>query len=397
MSVWKQTLVSLFILLVAGGLWVRFFPGADALLDKWGLDWAVAAVVVQEQPAAGVEPQGMAAAGSDIPTVVASSIGQATINDRLTAIGTGRALSSVSVTPFSAGRLVEVVVESGARVEAGDVIARLDQEVEEIAVDRARIALEDARSRLERIATLRSSNTASAVQVTEAELNVSNAELELRNAQLALERRAIRAPISGIVGILPVSAGNYVVSSTEIATIDDRSQIVVDFWVPERFASMVAVGQEVSASSVARPSDLFSGEIAALDNRIDSDSRTLRIQARIENPSDTLRAGMSFQVTMNFPGDTYPTVDPLAIQWSAEGAFVWIVDDGKARRALVRIIQRNTDNVLVAGDLGVDGAVVTEGIHSVREGAEIRLARRGDEGRLETQEGGPADTALTGT
>src|SRR5690606_4391567 len=154
---------------------------------------------------------------------VASSIGQATINDRLTAIGTGRALSSVSVTPFSAGRLVEVVVESGARVEAGDVIARLDQEVEEIAVERARIGLEDARASLERIGTLAATNTASPVQVTEAELTGSNAALDLRNSQPALERRAIRAAISGIVGILPVSACNYVVSSTEIATIGDRS------------------------------------------------------------------------------------------------------------------------------------------------------------------------------
>ena len=80
-------------------------------------------------------------------------------------------------------------------------------------------------------------------------------------------------------------------------------------------------------------------------------SRTLRVQASIHNADDTLRAGMSFQVAMKFPGDTYPAVNPLAIQWGTDGAFVWAIKDGKAKRTPVRIIQRNTETVLVEGDL----------------------------------------------
>lgn len=374
MSFWKQLIASLIVIAVAVGLWLRFFPGAPEMLESWGMEWAMAAVPVRPDPQAEAR-QARGGFGQQPALVVASRIETATINDRLSAIGTGRATSSVSVTPFASGRLTELSVESGSRVEAGDPIARLDAEAEEIALDRARAALDDAEARLERIRALRNTNTATAVQLNEAELAVTNARLAVRDADLTLQRRTVVAPISGIVGILPVSAGNYVTSQTEIATIDDRSRIVIDFWVPERFAGMIAVGDSVSAASVARPDDNFDGIVSAIDNRIDAQSRTLRIQASITNDDDTLRAGMSFQVTMTFPGDSYPAVDPLAIQWGTDGAFVWLVEDGKARRAPVTIIQRNTDSVLVAGDFGEAGAVVTEGIHAVREGEEVRLVR----------------------
>lgn len=380
MSLWRQLLLTLVVLAVAAGLWARYFPGAPETLSRWGLDWAVAAVSEQQPTAAQRGSEGRRGAGfGGTPLVVASEIATATINDRLSAIGTGRALSTVSVTPFANGRLVELMMEAGSRVEAGTVIARLDSDSEEISRDRARIALEDARARLERMTALRSSNAATSVQVNEAQLAVSNAELELRNAELAFERRSIVAPISGVVGILPVSVGNAVTTTTEIATIDDRSGIVIDFWVPERFASMIAVGQPVGATSVARASERFRGVVSAVDNRVDAESRTLRVQARIDNPRDVLRAGMSFQVSMSFPGDTFPAVDPLAIQWGTDGAFVWVIEDGRARRTPVRIVQRNTDSVLISGELDSGGAVVTEGIHAVREGQELRVVRRGEE------------------
>ena len=114
--------------------------------------------------------------------------------------------------------------------------------------------------------------------------------------------------------------------------------------------------------------------VSAVDNRIDEKSRTMRVQASIANADDSLRAGMSFQVTMTFPGDTYPAVSPLAIQWGADGAFIWAVDDGKAKRVPVRIIQRNTENVLVDADIATGTLVVTEGVQSVREGGNVRIA-----------------------
>lgn len=381
-AVWKQIIVVLVILAIAAGAWIRFFPGATELLAEWGIEgvpFAVARAPDDAAPAEGRGGRGGGRPGGDgeAGIVVTAPVATETINNRLSAIGTGQANQSVVVTPFTSGRLMEVVAAPGSRVEAGEVIARMDSEAEEIAADRASIALQDVEARLVRVESLRSSNTVTAVQVGEAELAVSNARLALRDAELALQRRSIVAPIAGVVGILPVSAGNYVTAAqTEIATIDDRSSIVIDFWVPERYASMIEPGASVSVTSIARPNEIFEGSISAIDNRLDEESRTLQVQARLANPGDELRAGMSFQVAMRFPGDTYPAVDPLAVQWGADGAFVWAIEDGRGKRVPVRIIQRNTDNVLVDAVLAEGDTVVTEGIHSVREGADVRIAGR---------------------
>jgi RND family efflux transporter MFP subunit len=388
MSIWKQALFCLVLLVAAFVAWARFAPGSAETLARWGIDWVpfASARTTAEPANAGQRQRG----GGLQQAVVASTVTEETINDRLSAIGTGRAKQSVVVTPYASGRMTEMLVTSGSTVRAGDVLARLDAEAERIAVDRARFALDDALAKQERVKQLRASNTATNVQVTEAALAVDNARLALRDAELSLERRSITAPIAGVVGILPVAAGNYVSATTEIARIDDRSSILVDFFVPERYASLVQVGMTLSAASVARPGEAYRGKISALDNRIDDQSRTLQVQALLDNPDDRLRAGMSFQVAMEFPGDVYPAVDPLAVQWGTSGAYVWLVRDGKAARTDVKVIQRNTDTVLVQAAIVPGDVVVTEGVHAVRNGAPVTIARTDSPEPV-----APAETAAT--
>ena len=160
-------------------------------------------------------------------------------------------------------------------------------------------------------------------------------------------------------------------------TIDDRSAILVDFFVPERFATSVVQGAPVEASLVAAPQKRFSGVVEAVDNRIDAASRTFTVRARIENENDALRAGMSFDVTMHFPGDKYPAVDPLAIQWDSQGAFVWQMVDGKSEKVRVRVIQRNPDMVLVDAALNEGDPIIIEGIQRLREGGGVTEAGQG--------------------
>jgi RND family efflux transporter MFP subunit len=392
MSFWKQALISLILLAVAFFGWARFFPGSSEVMARWGIERIPFATAARSPDQPADQGNGQRQRSGAQQAVVAATVTEETINDRLSAIGTGRARQTVTVTPYASGRLTEMLVKSGATVKAGDLIAKLDDETEKIAVDRARFALDDAIAKQERIQQLRTSNTATSVQVNDAALAVDNARLALSDAELALERRSIRAPISGVVGILPVAAGNYVATSTEIARIDDRSSLLLDFWVPERFASIVEVGMPLSAASVARPGEAYEGKVSALDNRIDDQSRTLQVQALLDNPNDRLRAGMSFQVTMEFPGDVYPAVDPLAVQWGSGGAYVWLVRDGKAMRTDVKIVQRNTDTVLVQAAIAPGDVVVTEGVHSVRDGAPVTIGRTDA-----PRQTAPAETAATST
>lgn len=375
MAAWKQIVFALVILVAAAAAWVRFFPGAPDVLARWGIDWADAAT--PQTGTSAVDNAGHAGsrngAGQRV-TIVALPAAAAIINDRLQAIGTGRANASVTINPYSTGRLVEFLVESGAHVEKGQVIATLDSDTEEIAQDRAKVALQDAQAKLDRVKSLRASNAATAVAVADAEVVLANAKLALRDAELALQRRSVVAPIAGVVGILPIAAGNYVTSQSAVATLDDRSSILVEFWVPERFAAAIKVGAQLSATPIANPNKAYTGTVSAIDNHIDEASRTLLVKAKIANPADSLRAGMSFQITMKFPGDSYPAVSPLAIQWGSDGAYVWAIEDGKAKRVAVRIIQRNTETVLIDAPIVSGDMVATEGTQSISEGGEVRIA-----------------------
>ncbi|MGX7874864.1 efflux RND transporter periplasmic adaptor subunit [Mesorhizobium sp. ORM6] len=373
MPSWKQIVLAFVIVVAAAAVWARFYPSAPEVLARWGIDWAYGTTPPTKASEAGGSRQ-TARGGAQIATIVASPAASAVINDRLQAIGTGRANASVTVSPYSSGRLAELLVESGSHVDKGQIIATLDSETEIIAQDRAKLALRDAQSKLDRVKSLRASNAATPVAVADAEVALSNAKLALQDAELALQRRAILAPIAGTVGILPISAGNYLTNQSAIATLDDRSSILVDFQVPERFAAAVKVGAQLTATPIANPDNAYTGTVSAIDNHIDEKSRTLLVKAKIANPADSLRAGMSFSITMKFPGETYPAVSPLAILWGSDGAYVWQIENGKAKRVPVRIIQRNTETVLIDAEIDSGDMVVTEGTQSVSEGGEVRIA-----------------------
>ena len=305
--------------------------------------------------------------------VVVKPVSQKLINDRLSAIGTGRALATVAVTPWSSGVMDKIYVSAGMHVNIGDPVAKLDSDNEEIVVERAKVEVNDAELTMARTVKLRASNTATEVQELSAKLALDKARLTLRDAELAADRRTIRAPVSGIVGILPVDAGNYVTSDTTIARIDNRDHILIDVWVPERFAPLIKIGQQVKATSIARPGEEFVGRISAIDNMIDEQSRTLRIRAEVDNASGVLQSGMSFSVSLAFPGDPYPAVDPLAIQWNAEGAYVWRVKNGVVEHVRVGIVQRNADSVLVTGALYQGDLVVTKGVQNLQDKSAVDI------------------------
>lgn len=364
------------VFFVAGALiLMHFMPGSAGLARQIGVPEALVKLVAREAPEAKPGNAGRNAMrgnpnGPQVVVVQAATLGK--VNDRLQAIGDGDAIQSVAVTPLVSGQIAEVLVRPGQRVKSGDVIGRLDDDVETIAVASAKVALEGAVNTLTRNEDLK--KIISRADLQDAQTAVQTARLALANAELNFQRRTIRSPVGGIAGIVNVSRGDYVTVSTPVVTIDDRSRLLVDFWVPERFTGLVKEGIEVEANPIARPGRSYPGKISAIDNRIDIASRTLHIQAEIANEDDALRAGQSFQVVLNLGGDSWPAVSPLAIQWDSEGSFVWrIGKDRKAERVAVAIIERNPENVLVDAKIKPGDLIVTEGLQRLRNGAPVKI------------------------
>jgi RND family efflux transporter MFP subunit len=287
------------------------------------------------------------------------------------ALGTARAARSITLYPEVTGMVAEVLFTPGEPVEAGAPMIRLADDAEQVAVDRARVTLDQARSTLERSRTLAESKTISTVALSDAEAAVALAEIELRSAGIDLERRVIKAPFAGVTGLTDISIGDYVTSSTAIATLDDLSTLRVRFELPERWMSGVTLGQSISATAQGLPGSAFSGRIAAIDNRVDEATRTLRVEAELVNWGSILKTGMAVRVTLDFATDEELMVSSLSVQWDRRGSFVWKIVDGAARRAEVAIIRRESGVAIVNGDLAAGDLVVVEGTQRLREGAKV--------------------------
>lgn len=384
------------ILTTAGvASWAVFLPASHPILERAGLlePLRAAGLPIPEADSAARGGGPPFRGGGDV-RVIAQQIAMAEAGGRLVAIGTAQALRSVAVTPEVSGTLDAVVVSSGEWIEAGTLIARIGSDVQELALARAELGLRDAEVRAARVAQLRDSGSATQVQIDDSELALNRAQLDLRDAQLELRRRQIIAPVSGWIGLVALEPGNQVTTSTELVRLDDRSQLLIDFDVPERFVGLVGVGDVLHASPLSRPAEVLSGRIRAIDARVDQDNRTLRIQGEVDNDGDRLRPGMAFRITVQLPGEMYPVVDPLAIQWDRRGAFVWAIDDDdRAQRVGVEIVQRRDDAVLVRADLATGGRVVLEGVQNLRPGAQVDVVELRDT-PVDAGEGDPHQQAI---
>lgn len=373
MKLGLQLVVVALIGAVAVPVSARFVPGTHPWLDRIGLlgPLTTAGVVPVEEPEDGRPGQG-ARGGGEVP-VMALPVENRALQDILSVIGSGQGAQSAELAFGVTGRLIEIPVAPGDRVEAGAVIAQLDAAGAQLSVDRARLVLEDAQRTVDRLDQLAQSGTATSLQRQEAELALRTAELELKISERTLADHQLLAPIPGFVGLIEPQPGDLVTPSTVITRIEDRSTLVLDFRVPERLSSMIRSGDTVSTTAVSVPDSTVEGRITAVDNRVDEESRTLRVKASIANPDDQLRAGMAFRIDLSFTGAEYPAVDPLSIQWGSDGAYVWVVREAKATRLPVGIVQRNADFVLVEGDFAPEDLVVTEGVNLLRPGAAVTV------------------------
>ncbi|SIT18479.1 efflux RND transporter periplasmic adaptor subunit [Paracoccus saliphilus] len=309
-------------------------------------------------------------ASSSVQTVAVTST---SFQEVLTAIGTSRAGNSVSVTTETEGRIVEVDLVANEHVEQGDVLLRFASDLEEIELTAAEVELESARQTLERYRTLAGTGSGAVADTTvqEAETAVLLAEANLARAQNALDQLIVEAPISGKIGLSEARVGNRLSAGDAIVTIDDTSKIVLSFELPERAVDLLEVGRELNATTPALAGRNFTATISAFDSRIDETTRTVTVEAEIENDDGKLWPGMSFSVQLANESEPLPQVPSSALSWTNEGAQVWAVRDGIATSVPVELRMREGDMAWIEGDLGADEQIVLDGSAQIQEGAQI--------------------------
>ena len=294
----------------------------------------------------------------------------------LRTVGSAVSLRQTEVTATDAGEVVETALAANTMVEKGDVLLKLDDRTERLALEIAEANRDQAQDTVTRYEGLRSngSSVVTDVSLSEARVALRLAEANVGLAQVALDDRTIKAPISGRLGLSDISLGDRLSSGEAIVTIDDTTRLLATFEVPERSIGLLAKGKPVLVSTPTYAGRIFEGTVTAFDSRLDSVTRSATVEAEIENPEGLLLAGMTFAIRMTEETDPLPVVPATAITWDRSGAGIWVADEGSTARVPVTIRYREGDRVWVETEAPLGAQIVAEGAAKLREGAQVTAA-----------------------
>jgi len=352
---WKQCAIAAVIIAVGVGVWTQFGPASSA----------TGSAIEQPDRKKKKRPR-------QAPVIVAA-VETAADNLTVEVVGTGRAKRSVVLRSETDGKIAKLVLAPGKRFSGGDVLVQLASREAVLAVNLSKARLAEAVRSRDRFTKLQRRGNVAAARLDEARTAAEVARLELAQARQRLTTRSIRAPFDGVAGLTEVEVGAWVDTGIAIARYDDRSAIVVEFDLPEALLERVSLGMPLAVTTPSAARQSFTGMVAAVDNRVDAVSRSIRVRAEVPNPDDQLRPGASYIVRLNFPGKTYARTPELAVQYSRSSLHVWRVADDKVERVPVRLVRRLDGAVLVDGDLAAGDLVVIEGTQRLRPGVAVQV------------------------
>lgn len=306
-------------------------------------------------------------------TVIAHQVQARTESLRVETVGTSRARATAVIFAETGGEVREVLFAAGDHVEAGAPLLTLEATEESLAVRLAEVEVANAEQLLARYRRIEDTGAVSDSQIDEAQTAVDAARIALDQARVALAERTVRAPFSGHLGLSNIDPGARITSTTEIAQLDDRRVLFVDFDAPEELFGQLGLGDLVTMTPFAAGGGTLEADVVAVDSHIDPDRRTVTVRARIDNAADRYRPGMSFRVAAQVFGQAYPAVPEAAVLWGSDGPYVFALDERIVRRTAVEIVSRESGFVLVRGDLAEGTMIVLEGIQKVRDGTLVNI------------------------
>lgn len=303
--------------------------------------------------------------------VEVNHVDRATLHASYTTTSTLEAYDEADVTPRVSGIIENVLVEEGDRVEQGQVIAELDKERFEQAVQQVAAELRGVRQELERMREMASRQMASADAVERLQANYDALNARLRLAQIDLEAATIRAPINGVISQRYAKTGNLVQqhSRQSLFHIVDLSRLQATIHVPERDIHNVSVGQNVLL-------DLSHNQVEASVSRIspavDRVAGTFRVMVDIDNPQHLLRAGMFARVQLQYARfDNTLRVPQYALVQLDGQQYVYVVETGIAKRRAVHTGVRQGEWIQIIDGISEGDAIVVTGQNNLNDNAPV--------------------------
>ena len=308
---------------------------------------------------------------------------QMTWPSTLNAIGTVAAVQGVVVSADLPGTVDKIAFESGKWVREGDVLVQLDTRQE-----RAQLAAVEAQRDLAAVNFGRMQNLAKDGIISRSDFDTAAAnqkETEARVGEIraTIERKTIRAPFSGVLGLRQVNLGQYLSAGDPVVPLQSLNPIYVNFGVPQQDAAQVRMGRQVRIAARELAGIEFGGRVTALDSVVDPSTRNIQVQATLSNPENKLRPGMFVQAELGLgESQTVITVPTSGISYAPYGDSVFVVttlkdEKGKSylgvRQQFVKVGGARGDQVGVLSGLKPGDEVVTSGVFKLRNGVPVQV------------------------
>lgn len=301
--------------------------------------------------------------------------------DTLSAVGSVVAVQGVTVSADMPGIVEKITFTSGARVNKGDVLVQLDT-----AQERAQLAAAEAQRRLsatnlERMRGLRAKGVIAQAELDRVEAEARQTAAQTTESKATIERKVIRAPFSGTLGIRQVNLGQYLNPGDPVVSLQTLDPIYVQFSVPQQELARLRTGAPVRVTGEGLTGVDITGRITAFDSLVDEATRNVQVQATFDNPEGVLRPGMfvEAQVLLGSGRQVVP-LPASAVSYAPYGDSVFVVEemkgqDGKpyrgVRQQMIKLGGTRGDQVGVVSGLKAGQEVVTSGAFKLRQGAAV--------------------------
>ncbi|MAE93269.1 MAG: hypothetical protein CL910_01275 [Deltaproteobacteria bacterium] len=332
--------------------------------------------------------------------VVVQAVEIATLAERIEATGELRAKDQATIASEIPGRITELLVEEGQRVEEGELLLTIDPEKRKLELldSRARLAevhaaLKESERDLERARKLHDQKIASQQALDKADTALVSARSRLAAAEArvgvaarALQDAQVRAPFAGLIAERSVSRGEYVQVGMPLLDVVVLDPVEVEFSVSERDSARVAVGLEVAVRVSPYPGETFTGLVSVISPTIDSKTRTLRVKARLENADGRLRPGLFAEADLGISRREGVIIVPEeAVLLRAKGELVYVATaENRAQRRFVETGTRRNRKVEIVSGLNPGEEVIVRGHAALADGTLI--SRRRFDGSPESSE-----------
>lgn len=300
----------------------------------------------------------------------------------ITAVGSFEAVRGVTLAAEASGRVVHIDFEAGTPVKAGDLLLRQDVSTESASLRAAEANASLAKTTLDRSRDLLSQRLISQSEYDAAEAQYKAAIAEVENIRTLIDKKTIRAPFAGRLGIRLVNIGENLQEGTEIVSLQLLDPLFINFQIPERQLADIRLGYTVRAATDALPDRMIEGKITAINSEVNATTRNVRIQATATNPEEQVLPGMFAKVAVVLPGEkTVLTIPITAVHYAPYGNSVFIVEEkrneqsGKqelvVRQQFVQLGETQGDFVAVTSGLAAGEVVAGTGVFKLSNGQTV--------------------------